>query len=456
MSPAAKTTARSLVASIATLLCACAPTTAPNGAAHPTGAEALAFLDEVEQQYTTLGEEAARVGWVNATYINFDTDWLVANVDARTTELRVKYAKKAVMFDDVEVPADARRKLELLKRALRLPAPSRDGAARELAEITTRLESAYGTGKIEYEGRTVPQSETENLMRTLRDPAKLEEVWTKWHDYAQRMKDDYARMVEIANEGARELGYADVGALWRSDYDMPPTAFAAEVDRLWSQVKPLYDDLHCYVRRKLNERYGDDAVPLDKPIRADLLGNMWAQSWASLYDLVAPPGADAGIDLDKLLVEKGYDPDQNDEDGRGFLLLARVRTVARHILGALADRAARGPRGRVPCFRLGSRQQGRRAHQDVHGGQRRGLPHDPPRARPQLLPARLRESARAIPRRRQRRLPRGDRRHDHAVDHAGVSAADRAHRPRARCFEGPGAPDAAGARRASRSCRSGS
>jgi peptidyl-dipeptidase A len=308
MSPAAKTTTSSLVASLATLLCACAPATVPTGAAQPTAAEALAFLDEVESEYTKLGEEAARVGWVNATYINFDTDWLVANVDARTTELRVKYAKEAVKFDDVEVPADARRKLELLKRALRLPAPSRDGAARELAEITTRMESAYGTGKIEYEGRTVPQSETENLMRTLRDPAKLEEVWTKWHDYAQRTKDDYARMVEIANEGARELGYADVGALWRSDYDMPPAAFAAEVDRLWSQVKPLYDDLHCYVRRKLNERYGDDAVPLDKPIRADLLGNMWAQSWASLYDLVAPPGADAGIDLDKLLVEKGYDP----------------------------------------------------------------------------------------------------------------------------------------------------
>jgi peptidyl-dipeptidase A len=308
MSPPGKAATGCLVLSVATLLYACAPAPAPDAAARPTAAEALAFLDEVERQYTALGEESARGGWVNATYINFDTDWLVANVDARTTQLRVKYAKEAVKFDGVEVPADARRKLELLKRALRLPAPSTEGAARELAEITTRMESAYGTGKIELDGRTVPQSETETLMRTLRDPPKLEEVWTKWHDYAQGMKSDYARMVEIANEGARELGYADVGTLWRSDYDMPPAAFAAEVDRLWGQVKPLYDDLHCYVRRKLNERYGNDVVPLDKPIRADLLGNMWAQSWASLYDLVAPPGVDAGIDLDKLLVQKHYDP----------------------------------------------------------------------------------------------------------------------------------------------------
>src|SRR5688572_6084634 len=293
------------------LLCACAPPApAPDTAAPapPSGDDALAFLNDVEAEYTRIGQEAARIGWVNATYINFDTNWLVANIDARTTELRVRYAKEAVRFDDAIVPPEARRKLDLLKLNLTLPAPDRDGAARELADITTRLESTYATGKIELDGRIVPQSETENLMRTLRDPAKLEEVWTKWHDYAASMKDDFAREVEIANAGARELGFADVGALWRSKYDMPPDAFAAEVDRLWSQVKPLYDELHCYVRAELNKEYGDDVVPLDQPIRADLLGNMWAQGWASLYDIAEPPNASLGLDLDKLLVEKDYDP----------------------------------------------------------------------------------------------------------------------------------------------------
>src|SRR5258706_3095904 len=152
------TTAQALFASLAIHLTACAPThEAATAAKGPTAAEALAFLDEVEKQYATMYEEGARVGWVNATYINFDTDWLVANVDARTTELRVKYAKTAATFNGVEVPTDARRKLELLKRDLRLPAPERPGAARELADITTRLESTYGTGKIDFEGRTMPQ-----------------------------------------------------------------------------------------------------------------------------------------------------------------------------------------------------------------------------------------------------------------------------------------------------------
>jgi len=307
-------------AALIATLAACTPAAPPesSSAAAATPEAALAFLADVEKQYTVLGEESARINWVNNTYINFDTDWLVAANDARLTELGVQYAKEAVRYDGVDVDVDARRKLNLLKLDLLLPAPDRPGAARELSDITTRLASTYGVGKIELDGKTVPQADTENLMRTLRDPAKLQEVWTKWHEYAQVMKPDYVRMVEIANEGSVELGFNDVGALWRSNYDMAPDAFAAEVDRLWGQVKPLYDDLHCYVRGKLNARYGNDAVPLDEPIRADLLGNMWAQSWASLYDLVAPPNAGTAIDLDKRLVERGYDAMKMVKTGEAF------------------------------------------------------------------------------------------------------------------------------------------
>ena len=310
-----------VAALLAAAVAACtppSPSTSTPSTPGPTTADALAFLDDAERQFTALGEEAARAGWVNETYINFDTDWLVSNIGARITELGVKYAKQATDFDDVDVPADARRKLELLKLGLTLPAPDKPGAAKELAEITTRLGSTYSVGKIDFDGRSVPQAETEELMRRLRDPNKLEEVWTKWHDYAKGMKADYVREVEIANEGARELGFADTGALWRAGYDMPPDDFAVEVDRLWSQVKPLYDDLHCYVRGKLNERYGNDVVPLDQPIRADLLGNMWAQSWGELYDFIAPASADTGIDLNKLLVEKDYDAIKLVKTGENF------------------------------------------------------------------------------------------------------------------------------------------
>jgi hypothetical protein len=147
-------------------------------------------------------------------------------------------------------------------------------------------------------------------MGTNRDPAKLAEMWTSWHDnVGTPMRADYAKLVEIANQGAKDLGYADVGAMWRSGYDMPADDFAKLTDKLWTQVKPLYDQLHCYTRTKLNEKYGDAVQPKTGPIRADLLGNMWAQEWGDIYPIVAPKGAgDIGYDIGDLLKTQGYDP----------------------------------------------------------------------------------------------------------------------------------------------------
>ncbi len=282
----------------------------------PTAEEAGKFVAEAERENTIIGEEAARTGWAYATNITFDTEWLVTKISERATRLAVSQAMAAKRFDQVDVDPVLRRKLSFLKQAITLPAPS-NGTA-ELAAVTTRLSSAYSTGKIEFEGRVVPQHETEVLMEQLRDPAKLSEVWTKWHAAARPMQADYARMAEIANAGARELGFSDVGAMWRSGYDMPPEAFTTEVDRIWGQVKPLYEQLHCHVRARLNETYGSDIVPLDQPIRADLLGNMWAQQWTEVFDLVAPKGADPGIDLTKILKSKNYTPKKIIQTGEGF------------------------------------------------------------------------------------------------------------------------------------------
>ncbi|RFB01688.1 M2 family metallopeptidase [Parvularcula marina] len=297
---------RTLAATLLLSTALCLPAAA---AAKPSAREAKAFIAEVEENYEQLWEEAARIAWLKATYINFDSNWLEAKINAELTEIAVEYANRAKDFDDTRVSDDVRRKLNILKQSITLPAPTRDGAASELAAITSRLDSAYSTGKIDFEDEVVPQNQTEILMRQLRDPAKLEEVWTKWRGNSVQMKQDYVDMVEIANAGAKELGYDDLGQMWRSNYDMDPDAFAEETDRLWGQVEPLYTNLQCHVKYRLNEEYGDEVVPLDQPIRADLLGNMWAQSWGSIYDLVAPPTGDSeSINLDEILVAADYTP----------------------------------------------------------------------------------------------------------------------------------------------------
>ena len=287
---------------------------ASNAEKAPSRDDAIRFIDEVETWTRDFGEFSARTAWVQATYINYDTNWLVTRADTESTEMGVKFANEAKRFNDADLPANLRRKLEAIKLGLNIPAPERAGAAGELATINTRMGAAYETGKIELDGVLVPRSDLEVMMGEIRDPAKLQEIWTKWREVpvtadgeGNSIKSDYAKMVALANEGAAELGYADVGAMWRSRYDLDPDEFASEMDRLWGQVKPLYDELHCHVRANLNEQYGDEVVPLDQPIRADLLGNMWAQTWSTLNDLVAPEGAAPSYDLTEQLVANGYD-----------------------------------------------------------------------------------------------------------------------------------------------------
>ncbi|MBI2261879.1 MAG: M2 family metallopeptidase [Caulobacterales bacterium] len=284
-----------------------------------TAEGATAFVADAEKRLADLSEEAARIQWTRATNITHDTMWLESRINAEYTELQVELANGAARFNDVKVPADVRRKLNLLRLGIVLPAPNRPGAATELAEITTRLDSTYATGKFEFKGEQITLDEATILMAESRDPAELEALYEGWRTVSPVMADDYARMVEIANEGSRELGFADTGAMWRAGYDMDPDAFAAETDRLWEQVKPFYENLHCYVRDRLNAKYGDAVQPETGPIRADLLGNMWSQQWGNIYDVVAPTsGGESSYDLTKLLEEADYDAEKMVRTGENF------------------------------------------------------------------------------------------------------------------------------------------
>jgi peptidyl-dipeptidase A len=289
--------------------------------AQPTPAEAAAFVAEAEKTYADFTVELNRVSWINNTYITEDTDALAAAAGARGTELAVKYALGAARFNGLAgLDPDVRRKLDIVRVGLVLPAPTRPGAAAELSDIATRLQSSYGKGKGTLKGEPISGSDIEDAMGTDRNPDELKEMWVSWHDnVGAPMRKDYARMVSIANEGARELGFSDTGAMWRSNYDMSPAEFTALTDRIWNEVKPLYQSLHCYTRTKLNARYGDAVQPKTGPIRADLLGNMWAQEWGNIYDIVAPKGAgDLGYDVGDLLKAKGYDPVRMVKAGEGF------------------------------------------------------------------------------------------------------------------------------------------
>ncbi len=292
----------------------------PEGERSATVEEARVFLDDAEAKLLVLSVNASRAGWVQSTYITDDTEILAAQANERLIASTAEYAKKASRFQGIALPADLARKIKLLKNALTLATPADPVESEELTRIAASLESTYGKGKYCPEGKEkcLDLEEITKIMAGSRDVRELLDVWRGWHTIAPVMRGPFERYVALANKGARELGFADTGAMWRAKYDLPPDDFARELDRLWEQVRPLYVSLHAYVRWKLREKYGDAVVPADGPIPAHLLGNMWAQSWENVYPIVTPAGADPGYDLTAILKTRGTDARQMVRYGEGF------------------------------------------------------------------------------------------------------------------------------------------
>jgi peptidyl-dipeptidase A len=293
--------------------------TSTPGSGSREGAEQ--FLADAEKRLLDLNIKAGRAEWVKSTFITDDTEALAADANevliAATTEL----AELSRRYENADLSPEGKRKLKLLKLALTLPAPKDPAERKELTKLAASMEGDYGKGKYCPEGdkgKCLSLGDLEEIIGTSRDPEELKRAWLGWHQIAIPIRKDYVRFVELSNKGAKEMGFADTGAMWRSKYDMEPDAFAAEMERLWLQVKPLYDSLYAYTRRKLSEKYGKEVVPEDKPIPAHLLGNMWAQQWGNIYPLLAPANADRGYDLTEILKARKTDEKQMVRYGESF------------------------------------------------------------------------------------------------------------------------------------------
>jgi len=297
-----------------------APAPEPTG---PTADEAKAFADGAEARLLELWKGSEGAHWTLATDITDEHAAAAAKADEAVMAAMSEIIPAAATFDGVEgLDADTARKLDLLKRSTTLPAPADAALRAELASIMTKLSGMYGKGK----HCTDPADEStcrdlgalEAVLSESTDPAVQLEAWEAWRTVSPAMRDDYARFVELGNKGAEEIGYRDLGDLWRSGYDMPSNEVRTEVDRLWGQMKPLYEQLHCYVRAELNEQYGDEVVNPTGPIPAHLLGNMWAQDWSYLYPQLEPYKGHASLDVDKALEEQDWDHLKMVKTSEGF------------------------------------------------------------------------------------------------------------------------------------------
>jgi|HubBroStandDraft_1064217.scaffolds.fasta_scaffold00507_7 peptidyl-dipeptidase A len=287
--------------------------------AAPTAAEAQEFMNKAEAQLSDLSVKVNRASWVQENFITDDTQAMAADAIDEVTAITTELVEQAKRFDGLALSPELTRKFMLLKLSLTAPAPKDSALRREMTEIGVSLDGDYGKGKYcRKNGECLDITAIEKLMSSSRNPEELKEVWAGWHAIGPPMRQRYSRFVDLSNQGAREIGFNDTGALWRAGYDMTPEEFSADLERLWNQVKPLYLSLHTYVRWKLAEKYGPNVVPPDGPIPAHLLGNPWAQEWGNIYDLLGVEEDKGGVNVTELLKKKNLDPKGMVKYGEGF------------------------------------------------------------------------------------------------------------------------------------------
>ena len=265
------------------------------------------FLNDIEEENKNDGPIIYSASWISSNFITYDSQKVIADYGTRYTLKSLERAREASAFDDVSTSAENRRMLNILKSSFVMPPPLNKELASELSSITTGLEAMYGSGEHCYEDGSCYDLEAfESIIDNSRDPEELLKAWQGWHEIGKPMKPMYMRMVDIGNQGSKDLGYQGLSDLWFSKYDMPADEFLNETDRVWEEVKPLYEALHCHVRAKLNEHYGDDVVSESGSLPVHVLGNMWGQSWSNIYDLVyTEESQQNSVDVTKIIEEKG-------------------------------------------------------------------------------------------------------------------------------------------------------
>lgn len=286
-----------------------------------TTEEAKNFIADAEKRLFEASVRQQRADWVALNFITSDTEQITADAGQQLAALTAELAKKAHQFDGLKLSEMDARKLKLIELSIGFPSPSGLAEQKELAQVLASLNGDYGRGKWcpeDHAGKCLDITAVEHLMATSHDPDELRKAWIGWHAVGAPMRNRYARMVELGNKGAKELGYSDVGTIWRSQYDMAPDAFTVETDRLWEQLRPLYLSLHAYVRGQLQKKYGKEIVPSKGPIPAYLLGNVWSQEWNNVYDLMDSPKPAKNFDLTKILQDRKTDAKGMVRYGEGF------------------------------------------------------------------------------------------------------------------------------------------
>jgi peptidyl-dipeptidase A len=288
-------------------LAACQPsgqaTPEADKAADATNESADEFVARVNTTVKDMTPELTSAAWLGSTFINADSQRVESAANERFLTINNGFVAQAKTYDVAGLQPDTARALHLLKVSASLPAPRDPGKLKELTEIVSRMGATYGAGKwcVDADNCRDIGQVSEILADTQNSSYdEMKAAWEGWHTISVPMRKDYQRFVELTNVGAGEMGFANTGEVWRAGYDMTPAEFEQEADRLWGQVQPLYEQLQCYTREKLVQKFGDKGQ-VDGMIPAHLTGNLWQQDWGNLWPILEPYAGVGSLDVNSAL-----------------------------------------------------------------------------------------------------------------------------------------------------------
>ncbi|XP_072105103.1 angiotensin-converting enzyme isoform X2 [Mobula birostris] len=280
--------------------------------------QANAFIDEYNTEAEKVWYESSEASWTYNTNITEHNNKIMLEKSLILSNHTRKYGEKARQFDYTDFQNEETKRI-LKKMSDIKEAALPEAEVKEYKNVLSDLETAYSVAKVcRKNGTCYPlEPDLTDIMANSDDYNELLFAWKGWRDASgKKMRDNFKRYVKLSNKAATLNGYADTGEQWRSVYESKN--FEQDLEKIYKELQPLYQNLHAYVRRALYKKYGDKYINLKGPIPAHLLGNMWAQSWSNIYKLLTPYPSASHVDATPAMIEKKWTPLKMFEESDNF------------------------------------------------------------------------------------------------------------------------------------------
>ncbi|XP_025976569.2 angiotensin-converting enzyme 2 [Dromaius novaehollandiae] len=281
--------------------------------------QAQIFLTEFNIKAEDISYESSLASWNYNTNITEETSMKMNEADAKWSAFYDEASRNASNFPLANITDDLIR--------LQIQSLQDRGSSVLSSEKYTRLSTVLNTMSTIYSTGTVCKpSDPFNCLvlepgldAIMADSTDYHErlwAWEGWRaDVGRLMRPLYEEYVDLKNEAAKLNGYSDYGDYWRANYEADyPEAYKysrdqliEDVEKTFEQIKPLYEQLHAYVRHRLEQFYGPELISSTGCIPAHLLGDMWGRFWTNLYALTVPYPAKPNIDVTSAMVENNWD-----------------------------------------------------------------------------------------------------------------------------------------------------